>query len=108
MLRQGKSGWASLAVLTILVVSNTNGEVFVQKAAVPKQQDKVALGEEEVRRLLLLMDTDKDGKVSRQEFMTYMEAEFKRLDKNNDGKLDVKELTKTRLRIAPTSSAATK
>jgi hypothetical protein len=44
------------------------------------------------------MDTDKNGKVSKQEFMSFMEAEFDRLDTKHDGELDVKELAKLRLR----------
>jgi Ca2+-binding EF-hand superfamily protein len=44
------------------------------------------------------MDTDKNGKVSKQEFMAFMSAEFDRLDKNKDGELDVSELTKPRMR----------
>ena len=67
-----------------------------QKAATPKTHDNVARGEAEATQLLLLMEPDKDGKVSKQEFMSFMEAEFDRLDKKKEGKLDVKELTKAR------------
>jgi Ca2+-binding EF-hand superfamily protein len=42
--------------------------------------------------LLLLMDTDKSGKISKQEWMKFMEAEFDRLDKDKKGQLDAKEL----------------
>jgi LPS O-antigen subunit length determinant protein (WzzB/FepE family) len=64
----------------------------------PKPNPKnVAAGEAEAKRLLLLMDRDKSGKVSKAEFIAYMEAEFARLDKNNDGELDVKELTGSQL-----------
>jgi hypothetical protein len=38
--------------------------------------DKVELGEPEVKQLLLLIDTDKNGKVSKEEWMKFMEAEF--------------------------------
>jgi Ca2+-binding EF-hand superfamily protein len=38
------------------------------------------------------MDTDKNGKVSKAEFMRFMEAEFDWADKNKDGELDPKEL----------------
>jgi hypothetical protein len=31
------------------------------------------------------METDNDGKVSKQEFMSFMEAEFDRLDKKKEG-----------------------
>ncbi len=58
-----------------------------------KRDQNVAAGEAEAKRLLVLMDKDKSGRVSHQEFMAYMEAEFQRLDVNKDGELDVKELT---------------
>jgi Ca2+-binding EF-hand superfamily protein len=64
-----------------------------QKAATSKAQDNVAKGEPEVKRLVPLMDQDGEGKVSKEEFMKFMAAEFDRLDKKNEGKLDVKELT---------------
>ncbi len=45
-----------------------------QRASTPKAQDKKALGEGEVKQLLLLMDTDKNGKISKKEYMSFMEA----------------------------------
>ena len=60
---------------------------------------KVVAGEREAKKLLLLMDTDQSGKVSKQEFMSFMEAEFARLDINKDGELDVKELTDSRVQV---------
>jgi Ca2+-binding EF-hand superfamily protein len=38
------------------------------------------------------MDTDKNGKVSKEEFMNFMQAEFDYADKNKDGQLDPTEL----------------
>jgi len=55
--------------------------------------------ENEVKQLLLLMDRDQNGKVSRAEFMSFMNAEFDRLDINHDGELDVNELAG--LRVMP-------
>jgi hypothetical protein len=66
----------------------------------PKPQDKLAIGEAEVKQLLLLMDTDKNGKISKQEYMSFMEAEFERLDKDKSGELDAKELTRSSLRVS--------
>jgi hypothetical protein len=75
------------------------GTALAQKA-VTKVQDKLALGEDEVKQLLLLMDTDKNGKISKQEYMRFMEAEFERLDKDKSGELDAKELTQSSLRVS--------
>ena len=76
------------------------GSAIAQKAAVPKPQDKLALGENEVKQLLLLIDTDESGKISKQEWMKFMEAEFGRLDKDKKGQLDAKELTQSKLRVS--------
>jgi Ca2+-binding EF-hand superfamily protein len=87
-----------IVVIAMLVVTGTKlGNAAAQKAAVPKPQNKLEIGEDEVKQLLPLMDTDKNGMVSRQEFMRFMEAEFERLDKNKKGKLNVKELTQSSL-----------
>ena len=73
------------------------GTAAAQKASAPKPQDKLAMGEDEVKQLLLLMNTDSKGQVSKQEYMKFMEAEFERLDKSKKGELNVKELTKSDL-----------
>ena len=68
------------------------------KASVVSREKRVEAGEEYTKKLLLLMDTDNDGKVSRQEFMSFMQAEFDRLDVKKDGKLAVKESAKLQAR----------
>ena len=70
------------------------------KAPAPKPQDKLGLAEEQAKQLLLLIDTDKSGKISKQEWMRFMEAEFDRLDKAKNGELDVEELTQSKLRVS--------
>lgn len=45
------------------------------------------------------MDTDKNGKISKQEWMTFMEAEFDRLDKNKKGEIDQKELLQSTVSV---------
>jgi hypothetical protein len=67
--------------------------------------DKQALAEGEVKQLLLLMDTDKIGKISKQEWMKFMEAEFDRLDKSKNGELDVKEIAQSKLRASRSANA---
>jgi len=67
----------------------------------PPSQLQLAKGETEARRLVFLMDKDKNGKVSKQEFMAFMEAEFDRLDKDKSGELEVKEPTPPRVTGRP-------
>jgi Ca2+-binding EF-hand superfamily protein len=49
--------------------------------------------------LLLLIDTDENGKISKREWMKFMEAEFDRLDKDKKGQLNANELTQSKLRV---------
>jgi EF hand len=91
---------AIVAIAMLVATWAILGTAVAQRAAVPKPQDKLALGEPEVKQLLLLMDTDKNGKISKQEWMKFMEAEFDRLDKDKKGQLDVKELTQSKLRVS--------
>jgi Ca2+-binding EF-hand superfamily protein len=55
------------------------------------------MGEDGIKQLLPLMNTDTKGMISKQEFMKFMEAEFERLDKGKKGELNVKELTQSSL-----------
>jgi len=57
----------------------------------------VAAGVVDVTQLVLLMDADKNGKISKREFMDFMSAEFDRLDTDKSGELDVKELEKSQI-----------
>ena len=59
----------------------------------------LAQGEKETRELLQLMDRDQNGRVSKQEFMQFMEAEFDRLDVDHNGELTVRELSTFRFRL---------
>jgi hypothetical protein len=97
MLTRTKWLWIVVVIAVMVVTGTKLGNAAAQKAAVPKPQNKLAIGEDEVKQLLPLMDTDKNGMVSRQEFIRFMEAEFERLDKNKKGELNVKELTQSNL-----------
>ena len=94
-----------MAAIVVLVATWAMlGTAVAQKAAVPKPQEKLSLGDAEVKQLLLLMDTDKNGKISKQEWMNFMEAEFDRLDTAKNGQLDVKQLAQSQLRVSHFSS----
>jgi hypothetical protein len=86
-------------VIAILAFPRPIPEVAVAqgKASVPRPQDTLALGENAAKDLLLLMEPDKKGKISKQEWMRFMGEEFDRLDKDKKGELDAQELRSDRL-----------
>ena len=100
MLTRRKIVSVILAIVVLVATWAMLGTAVAQRAAVPKPQDKLALGENEVKQLLLLMDTDKSGKISKQEWMKFMEAEFDRRDKHKKGQLDAKELKQSKLQVS--------
>jgi len=99
--------WNILLVLVaiLFVIGAIVATSLAQKSAVPKQQDKLVLGDDEVKQLLILIAKDQNGKITKQEWMKFMEAEFDRLDKNKSGELDAKELMQSRLRVSPFAKA---
>jgi hypothetical protein len=103
-MRRGKLEIVAILVLALSMVS-IGVAAIKQKEVTPRKVDAVALGQDEVKQLLLLIDTDKNGKISKQEFMRFMEAEFDRLDKDKSGELDPKELTQSRVRATPFANA---
>ncbi|HET6308051.1 MAG TPA: hypothetical protein VFG12_12755 [Rhodopila sp.] len=85
---------ARISIATIPVLA-----VLASALAAQANPPMAAPGDAQVKQLLLLMDRDQNGKVSRQEFMTFMAREFDRLDINKDGELDVNELVN--LQVVP-------
>jgi hypothetical protein len=65
-----------------------------------------ATAEAEVQRLLRLMDKDKNGAVSKDEFMEYMSQTFDRLDVNRSGQIERNELSKAEFPFGRGTSAA--
>jgi hypothetical protein len=93
------AGVAGVLALSMVVrTADAAGQVSATNAPIFTPDSKpVAAGEYEAKKLLLLMDADKGGTVSKREFMDFMAAEFDRLDVNHDGVLDVKELEQSQL-----------
>lgn len=100
---------ASLAAgVFFATVAIVDTAAFAQKSSIPKTQNAPRLSEDQVKQLMVLMDTNKDGKITKQEWMTFMAAEFDRLDKDHSGDLDAKDLEQSRLQVSRPFSAAGK
>ena len=86
------------AVAGVVKTAGALGQVSASNTpAFTPDSKPVAAGEYEAKKLLVLMDADKSGTVSKKEFMDFMSAEFDRMDVNHDGLLDVKELEQSQL-----------
>lgn len=100
MLTKHKYAAAVLAVI-VLATGIGVGTALAREGTSARQPDKIALGAEEVKQLVLLMDQDRDGRVSEHEFMSFMKSEFERLDTNKSGELDVKRLKESQIPVRP-------
>jgi hypothetical protein len=99
MLKPHKIGLITLAAGAVLGTGIAVRTAVARENVTPPP-DPVALGEQAATQLVLLMDSDKNGMVSRDEYMRFMAAEFNRLDKDKSGELDVRELRHSQLRPA--------
>lgn len=89
-------------LLTLFVVT-VLGTGVSQKGD-SRQPDKLTIAIENVKQLLLVMDTQK-GKISKQEWMRFMEAEFDRLDTEKKGELDQSEIRQSTVYVRQARSS---
>jgi Ca2+-binding EF-hand superfamily protein len=97
MLKQNGKAVFIFSLAGLFVLGPFVRTAFAQRSSTPKQENNQALGEQDVKQLLLLMDTDKNGKISRQEYLKFIQTEFDRMDRNKNGELDAKELMQSKL-----------
>ncbi len=96
---QGRRNFAMMfAALNVTAAMTTAARADNATPKAPAAASRSQVADAETKQLLLLMDVDRNGKVSRQEFMDFMASEFDRLDLNKNGELDVYELTGLRVR----------
>lgn len=87
----GESLWGDSKVYGSWFVADATRDLFLEF------RKQLSVGENQNQRLLNLMDQDGDGKISKQEFMKFMEEEFDRLDTDKDGEVDANELKQLRV-----------
>jgi hypothetical protein len=105
MFKRAKFASITVALGMLLAPGAVQNTAVPQKSAIPKPQDNLVLGEAEVKRLMLLIDPNERGKITKQQWMKFMAAEFDRLDKDKSGELDAKELAQSRLQVSSFSKA---
>ena len=93
VLTRTKYALNGLVIATMLAAGLGIGLTFARGGELPRN-DKLAMGEPEVKQLLQLVEQDKNGRVSEQAFLNYMKAEFERLDTKKQGVLTVRDLTR--------------
>jgi len=92
-----RNTWA-IAILTVLLATGILlTTAAAQKASVPKTQDRLAMGEEPAKQLLMVMSTNGKDVVTKQEYMKFAEEEFDRLDKEKKGALNVRQFSQMSL-----------
>jgi Ca2+-binding EF-hand superfamily protein len=87
----------------LIALMSAGGAMAVADVA-SRPQDKLAQANANVKQLLLLLDADQNGRISKKEWMAFMEAEFNKLDKDGNGELDQKELMEARLSVQGSSA----
>jgi len=88
-----------LAVLTATAAALAGKSFAQMTTASPKSPNLPYIAEQNAKEIMLLMDTDKDGRISKKEWMDFMSKEFDRLDTNHDGYIDQKDLLATVIRV---------
>lgn len=91
------------SVVAVLLAAGTmvGNQLIARESSQPQSPNHAVLTntDAETMELLRLVDTDNSGKVSKAEFMHFMEAEFDRLDKDKSGELDIRELEQSQFHL---------
>lgn len=87
--------WGKRLITTILLVALLlMAGVFARnKAAAEEGRSEKTLTDGEVRLIFLLMDKNGDGKISKQEWTSFMGSMFDRLDTGKTGAITPQELS---------------
>jgi hypothetical protein len=89
---------SAVIIATLFILLFLAGRPYLGAArASAGSQGKQLLSADQIKLMFFLMDTDRDGKISKQEWMSFMGSTFDQLDQNKTGKLDPKELSQLTL-----------
>ena len=77
---------------TIFVVGVSLAVGVISTSAIAQSEKATATRDAQARQLLRAMDKDKDGTVSKQEYLDFMSGTYNRLDVKKNGQLKEEEL----------------
>jgi Ca2+-binding EF-hand superfamily protein len=78
----------------VLKITSVILSLFVATAAFAVNDRAEAQSKGHGRQMMHKMDTDRNGRVSKAEYMRYMEGQFNRLDTNRNGSISAREMSR--------------
>jgi hypothetical protein len=98
VLKEYRLAWLVAGLLLAATVIGVAGQksTGTPNGITNAKENRFTAAEDEVRQLLLIMEPSAKGKISKKEFMSFMEAEFDRLDAKHAGEVDLNLVTNSR------------
>jgi D-alanyl-D-alanine carboxypeptidase len=104
---QTKLVMIATGVFTLLIAVTTASPAAVaQKAGTPNVDTpkvQAALVDDQVREILIVMNHDRNGTISQEEFIALMTAEFDKLGRDQSGQVNAKELAASKPSVVPSA-----
>jgi hypothetical protein len=82
-----------LLAASLLTMAFFGTPAIAQKDGLLKPADPTFLATDDVKEMLLFMNTDTNGKITREEWVSFMAAEFDRFDPAKNAAIDPKKIT---------------
>jgi hypothetical protein len=96
LVANSKNGGEAIMIRKAVALVETSLVVgTMSTAALAANRQTVVTADRDVRQLVRLMDKDRNGVVSKEEFMEFMGRTFDRIDADKNGTLEPKELQQT-------------
>ena len=87
---------SAIAVFALLIsMATASASARAQKDGTPNVDTpkmRAAIVDDDVKEILMAMHHDRNGTVSQQEFLALMKAEFNKLDPDQSGRVNAREL----------------
>jgi Ca2+-binding EF-hand superfamily protein len=92
--------------ILLVAVATASPAAVAQKDGTPNVDTpkiQAALVDEHVMEILIVMNHDRNGTVSQEEFIAFMRAEFNKLERDQSGQVNAKELAASKPSVVPSA-----